>query len=289
MPAPLRPRKSENPSTYIVQDRKDQRELSRLTIQDHMITSVMGGVLPEQLDPTAFRRVLDVACGTGGWLIEVAQTYPEMSLVGIDISQRMIKYARTQAKVHQVHDRIDFQVMDGLGALDFSAAFFDLINLRLGISFVRTWDWPKMLSELLRITRPGGVVRITDSEVIFHSNSPALTQLFEMGQCAFFRAGHLFTHEAAGLTSHLARLLNQCVCQQVQTRGCIMEYRVGTERGEAYYEDLKLYFQTLQPFIQKWGCAAKNYEAIYRQALEEMRHPDFFGIGNLLTAWGTKP
>ena len=289
MPTPHSRRKSENPSTYIVQDRRNPKELTRLTIQDRMITSVMGGVLPEQTDPTVFRRVLDVACGTGGWLIEMAQTYPEMSLVGIDISQRMIKCARIQAKSYQVHNRINFHVMDVLGTLDFPAASFDLINLRLGISFVRTWDWLKMLNELLRITRSGGIVRVTDSEVMYQSSSPALTQLFEMGQCAFFRAGHLFTQEATGLTSHLARLLNQCGCQQVQTKGCAMEYRVGTEKGEAYYEDLKLYFQTLQPFIQKWGCAAKNYEAIYRQALEEMRQPDFLGIGNLLTAWGSKP
>lgn len=38
-----------------------------------MVTKAMGGALPEQADPTLFRRVLDIGCGTGGWLIEVEE------------------------------------------------------------------------------------------------------------------------------------------------------------------------------------------------------------------------
>ncbi len=289
MPTPLNPRKNENPSTYFVQNRGDEKEFTRLNLQERMLTAGMGGVLSEQANPTVFRRVLDVGCGAAGWLIEAAQTYPEMSLVGIDISQGMIEYARTQAEAHHVYDQIKFHVMDALGLLEFPAAFFDLVNLRLGISFVRIWDWPKMLSKLLQVTRPDGVVRVTDTEAIPPSNSPALTRLFDMMVCALFRAGHLFTEENTGLTSQLARLLNQCGCQQVQTKAYALEYRAGTAEGEAFYEDMKLLFQTVRPFIQKWGCAAKDYDAIYQQALEEMRQPDFLATWNILTAWGSKP
>ncbi|HWS84745.1 MAG TPA: class I SAM-dependent methyltransferase [Ktedonobacteraceae bacterium] len=282
-------RRSENPSTYFVQDRKNEKELTRLAIQDRLVTAVMGGVLPEQDDPTVFGHVLDVGCGTGGWVIEAAQTYPAMSLVGIDISQHMIRYACTQAEAYHVHDRIEFHVMDALRTLEFPAAVFDLVNLRFGVSFVRTWDWPKMLSELLRVTRPGGVVRAIESDIIFQSNSPSLTQLCEMTQCAFFRAGLLFEQESTGLTSHLAGLLNWCGCQQIQTKAYPIEYRGGTPEGEAFCENLKLAFQTLRPFIQKWGYAVRDYAAIYRQAFDEIRQPDSLIIVNMLTAWGCKP
>jgi ubiquinone/menaquinone biosynthesis C-methylase UbiE len=289
MPVPLYPRKSESPSTYFVQDRKSEKELTRLAIQDRLITTAMGGVLPEQADPTVFHRVLDVGCGTGGWLIEAAQTYPMMSLMGIDISQRMIKYARAQANAHQLNDRVEFCVMDALETLEFPAACFDLVNLRFGVSFVRTWDWPRMLGELLRVTRPGGVVRVTDIEAIHQSNSLALMQLLEILQCAFYRAGHLFTQETTGVTDHLVRLLDQYGWKQVQMKNHVMEYRAGTVQGEAYYEDIMLGFRTVRPFIQKWGCASKDYEVIYQQALGEMRQPDFLAVANLLTVWGNKP
>src|SRR5262249_4082710 len=145
---------------------------------------------------------------------------------------------------HQVNDRVEFRVMDALLILEFPAGFFDLVNLRLAVGFMRTWDWPKMLSELLRVTRPGGVVRVTDTEAIPPSNSPALTRLSNMLVCATFRAGHLFTEESTGLTSQLARLLNQHGCQQVQTKAHSIEYQAGTVEGDAFCEDMKLLFQT---------------------------------------------
>jgi ubiquinone/menaquinone biosynthesis C-methylase UbiE len=289
MSTPFDRRVHDNPSTYFVQDRKSQKELTRLVYQDRMITTLMGGILPEQPDPTVFHRVLDVGCGTGGWAIEAAQTYPEMSLVGIDISQRMIKYACAQAKAHHVDDRVKFYVMDALRPLDFLEASFDLVNMRLGVSFVRTWDWVKLLTEFLRITRVGGIVRVTDSAFMHQSNSSALTQLFDMSQHAFFRAGHLFTDESTGLIDHLSRLLYQCGCEGVQTKAYTLEYRAGILAAEAYLEDVKLGFQTARPFIQKWGCASKDYDAVYQQALEEMRQPDFHMAWNLLTVWGSKP
>src|SRR5437660_6386448 len=128
MPAPLEPWKKEIRGTYVIHD--SEKELSRLTIHGRLMTAIMGGVLSEQTDPTVFRRVLDVACGPGGWVIEIAQTYPEMSLVGIDINKEMIKYARAQAEAHQVHDRVEFHVMDALLTLEFPRASFDLANMR---------------------------------------------------------------------------------------------------------------------------------------------------------------
>ena len=277
-------------STYVVQERKYKKdELTRLTIQDQILTTAMGGVLAEQTDPTVFRHVLDIACGTGGWLIKAAQTYPTIEkLVGIDISQQMIKYSQTQAEADQLNERVEFHVMDALQTLDFPAASFDLVNLRLGQSFLRTWDWPKVLAGLHQIIHPGGVIRITESEVAIQSNSPALTRLFKDLQCALFRASRLFEEESAGLTNHLPRLLNQCGYKAVQKKAHAMEYRAGTPEGEAHYEDVKLAFQTLRPFIEKRGCASQDYGATYRRALNEMRQPDFCATWNILTAWGNK-
>ncbi len=71
--------RQEHPSTYVVQDRSNREELARLQLQDDLMTQGMGGVLPEQPDPASLRRVLDVGCGTGGWLIETARRKQQWS------------------------------------------------------------------------------------------------------------------------------------------------------------------------------------------------------------------
>ncbi len=57
MATPNEPRR-EHPSTYFVQDRSSEEEMNRLCVQDQLITTAMGGVLPEQLDPSLFRPFL---------------------------------------------------------------------------------------------------------------------------------------------------------------------------------------------------------------------------------------
>ena len=66
----------------------------------------------------------------------------------------MIEYAREQATQQHVADRVEFRVMDALRMLEFPAFSFDLVNLRCAQGFMRTWDWPKMISELLRVCSP---------------------------------------------------------------------------------------------------------------------------------------
>ncbi len=287
MSSPHGSHKTEQPNTYFVQDRQSKEELTRLTIQERLVTTAMGGVLAEQADPSIFRRVLDIGCGPGGWIVEAAQTYPTMSLVGIDISQRMIDYAHAQAAAHNVADRIELRVMDALRTLDFPSATFDLVNLRFGVSYIRTWDWPRLLGEIMRVLRPGGVIRLTEPEIIQHSNSVALTRLYEMLLCALYRSGHLYAQESNGLTVHLEPLLTRYGCQQVAAKTCTIAYQGGTEEGQSYYEATKQ--GTLGPFIQKWGCAPENYDDLFQQALNDMQQPTFHITWNILTVWGTSP
>src|SRR5436853_117921 len=108
MATPRESHKNEQPGTYFVQDRRNKDELTRLIVQGQMITASVGGVLPEQADPGSFLHVLDVGCGTGAWAIDAAKAYPTMSLVGIDISERMIDYARSRANSEQVAECVSF-------------------------------------------------------------------------------------------------------------------------------------------------------------------------------------
>lgn len=286
MPYPQDQNKKELASTYFVHDRENLEELERLKIQGQLLTSSMGGVLPEQPDPHVFRKILDIGCGPGDWIIETARTYPDTSLVGIDISTRMITYGRQEANAHGVADRIEFQVMDALRMLEFSNESFDLVNLRLGISFMRTWDWPKLLDEFQRVTRIGGVVRITECDMV-ESNSPALTRREQLLMQAFYNAGHFFAQEKSGLTRQLASLLAQHGLGQVQVQEYTFNYRAGTLEGQRFADNMLHGFRTLRGYIQKWTRLPEDYDEVSQQALKEMQQPDFVANWRYVTAWGT--
>ncbi len=284
-------------STYFVQDRSNQEEMTRLAVQDRMITSGMGGVLPEQPASSRFSRVLDVGCGTGGWLIELAKTSPETTrLFGIDANHYMLEYAREQAKAAQVYERIEFHTMDALLILEFPQQYFDLVNMRFATPFMRTWDWPKLLTELLRVTRPGGVIRFTEYERIT-SNCQALLLLLQMAGNAFYRAGHLFAEGQTGATfsectigvAHdLERLLRQYGIQDVQTHRSAQECSSGSPGSESFAEDLRLGLRTIIPFLRKWGCLTDDYDTLYQEMLAAMQRPDYVAGWSLITAWGNK-
>src|SRR5258708_24510069 len=118
MPKQITPRGKKNRSQYIVEDRSSNPEMIRLMIQDSLETASMGGPLSEQPDPASLHRVLDIGCGPGGWLLETVTRYPHISLVGIDISWRMIEYARGEAQARQVSDRPEILVMVTLRPLE---------------------------------------------------------------------------------------------------------------------------------------------------------------------------
>ena len=278
----------DNPSTYWVQDRSNKEEMARLHTQDQMVTAGMGGVLPEQSDPTRFQSILDVGCGTGNWLIEAARTYPSMSrLVGVDISERMIKYAREQAKTQRMDERVEFHVMDALSKLEFPDASFDLVNHRLGMGYLRTWDWPNLLQQYRRVCRPEGTIRITECNV-HESNSQAVNRLTDLFTHALSQSGHLLIEgDSNSVINGLAGLLRQHAgIRDVQTRAYKLEYRPGPPQWQSFYEDSKLLFRTFVPFIRKWSHLPDDYEILYQQALSEMQRSDFLATWSLLTAWG---
>lgn len=277
-------------STYFVADRTSNDERTRVQIQDNMLTKAMGGVLPEQLDPARFQRIIDIGCGTGGWLIEMAKKYPTIHLlVGADISIHMVKYARKHAKKEHVSDRIEFHVIDALRMREFPEHSFDLVNQRLGWSYLRTWDWPPLLQKYQYIARRGGTVRITESDIFGITNSPALTTLSDLARNALYNAGHMFTPERDGLTRELPDLLQRFGFKERGRRAIILHHAHGTETMETFCEDIQLLFRTLLPFLRKWTRVPDTYDDLYKQALHEMQDPGFTADWEVVTVWGENP
>jgi ubiquinone/menaquinone biosynthesis C-methylase UbiE len=288
-----RVQRKEDPRTFFLEKKQNQEENLRAQREDQMLTRAMGGPLAEQVNADAFAHALHLACGAGDWAIEAARRYPRMSFVGIDTNPHILDYARMNAAAAQVTGRVSFQMMDALRSLDFPPASFDLVNLRLGVTFIRIWEWPALIAEVVRVTRPGGVIRITEPQ-IKHQNKgpisiPGIETLHTVLIGALYHSGHLFQEDTTGITAHLAPLLTRFGCQEIQTKAYALEVRAHTPEWQNYYDNAQHVLQGSRAFLTKWGCFQGDFDALSQQVVEEMLRPDFHVSWNFLTIWGKTP
>lgn len=95
--------------------------------------------------------VLDVGSGTGALAFAIADAAPSARVTGIDPSAAYVRYAQARA----TGDRVRFAVGDGQ-ALEMADDTFDKTMSLLVMNFIP--DPARALREMIRVTRPGGVV-----------------------------------------------------------------------------------------------------------------------------------
>ena len=130
----MQTRHRSNGNNYFI-DIESTTEMARLINQDRLFTENMGGLFPELQDISSMHDILDIACGPGGWILDVATAFPEIRAVGIDVSHTMIEYARASAWSRGL-DNASFLVMEALEPLEFADDSFDMVNARSIIGFM---------------------------------------------------------------------------------------------------------------------------------------------------------
>jgi SAM-dependent methyltransferase len=114
-------------------------------------TRGVGSVFLDWLAPPAGARWLEVGCGSGAFTGLVLDACAPGTISAIDPSKSQIDYVRGGSRSQQV----DFRLADAQ-ALPFPYAAFDIVVSALVINFIP--DRPRGLTEMRRVTRPGGVV-----------------------------------------------------------------------------------------------------------------------------------
>jgi ubiquinone/menaquinone biosynthesis C-methylase UbiE len=286
---------SQEPSAYqkqntYVLDAESSAEMARLMRQEQLLTSGMGGVFPEQIDLGGVERVLDLACGPGGWALEVAYTYGDMQVLGVDISERMTAYANAQAQV-QLLPNVSFEVMDILKPLAFPANAFDLVNARLVSTFIQREKWPTLFTECLRVLRPGGIMRLTEVQLGM-SNKPSFEKTFHLCLHVLHHVGMSFSPSGMyhSTVQMLPSFFRQAGLPVLGKMAHFIEFSAGTETRDSFYQDCAMMFQLIEPLVMKTGFATvEDWRDLYHKGLAEMYEEDFCAAWMLLTVWGKKP
>ena len=280
---------SANEGSYVI-DAESASEMARLMHQDHLMTERMGGLFPPTLDLSQVHDVLDLACGPGTWVLEVAYANPEIEAFGVDISSRMIRYAQARAQSQQLPNA-RFQVADILQPLEFEDDSFDFVNARTIVGFMMPSLWPELLQECLRVSRPGGIIRLTELELGL-SNSPANEKINGLLAKAGYLAKRSYSPDGLhiGITPMLSRFLRNAGCQDIQYAAHAIDFSAGSPAHEEFFQNMMIGLQLLQPFLLRLKVITQEeIDQLYQQALTEVQSDDFCAVMYYLSAWGRKP
>ena len=154
----------------------DDQGNESMDINHHNLTLGIGGKLfLAPLDTDRISHVLDVGTGTGLWAIDFADAYPEVEVVGTDISPIQPTW---------IPPNIKFEIEDYTRPWTFDENSFDFVHLRWLLGSVPDWD--ALLHEAYRATKPGGWVQSYEASVNYKSDHAAITPDSALGQWGKF-------------------------------------------------------------------------------------------------------
>lgn len=140
--------------------RRGQPGSSHLDLQHHLLKGATRGNYLAALNPLAIHQILDIACGSGEWCIEMAQTFPEAQIIGLDLAQQA-------ASGREIPLNCQFIQGNALMRFPFADNTFDYVHQRHLIMGVPVSGWTTEIQELLRVTRPGGILELCEASAIF--------------------------------------------------------------------------------------------------------------------------
>ncbi|MEJ2726819.1 MAG: class I SAM-dependent methyltransferase, partial [Deltaproteobacteria bacterium] len=127
---------------------------ARLVVEDYYM-----GIAQEIADFLNAGLILDLGTGPGYLPIEIVKRSPQLHVVGIDLSRRLIKMAQSKAFKAGLDDRLHFE-MGNAARLTYHDNTYDMV-ISTGMLHVLR-DPLQVLKESYRVLKPGGEAWIYD-------------------------------------------------------------------------------------------------------------------------------
>ncbi len=104
-------------------------------------------------------RFLDVATGTGDLALDCANSYPDVSVIGVDFVQEMVDKGIEKVNAQNLDDRVKLKFGDATN-IEFDDNTFDITAIAFGIRNIP--DKVKALTEMKRIIVKNGQVMVLE-------------------------------------------------------------------------------------------------------------------------------
>ncbi|KAM0493908.1 hypothetical protein ACHAP8_008931 [Fusarium lateritium] len=150
----------------------DNSEAHRLNIQHELYQLCLdGGLVDAKLPIEQYTtqepfEILDIGAGNGVWACDMAKRYPQVNVLGIDLSSALLP--------EDVPPNVTFEIADATDP--WPARTYDFIHMRsLAGGGVR--DWNSLLAEAYEHLKPGGQLEVTEIRPRFFDVDPEQADL----------------------------------------------------------------------------------------------------------------
>lgn len=251
---------------------------------------LLADPLQLEVELTPSSRILDVASGAGEWVLALAHRYPQTHIVGIEPDSQLLEQAHAQAHAQGVSN-VSFLQMDPLQTFDLPDNSFDVVNLRFMATLVPAPLWPQVLQECLRVTRSGGIIRITETDlpistsVAFERFSGYIARVLYTDHKSFSPDGVSFA-----ITPMLSSLLSQAGCVNIHQSTAISNFSSGMAAHDVATQGIIHTYRQVQPIVSQANVATQEEIAhTYQDMVSDMQSDSFSAVAFYMTVWGQKP
>jgi ubiquinone/menaquinone biosynthesis C-methylase UbiE len=229
-------------------------------------------LVPVEVDLSKVWQILDVACGSGQWVRDMAMWSPEMTIVGLDRQEEVVEQARRLSHIWRL-DNTGFLVgdMHHMDAIEDNS--FDLVHARFLGPVVAPRQWPSLLQECLRVCHVGGTLVWTEAGFPT-TNSAACRHWWHWMQQAITRLGY-----TPDVTPYMQRLLgdvdgvDRSHVKRVET---VLDLSVDTPLHTQVYRHIASVLDALKPLLLTTDVSDhQELEAVCQQMIIDVYSDPF--------------
>lgn len=276
----------EKPPTYLF-SLEDRRELARLSLQDHLFNETIPR-FPPLFVPTRGSIILDVASGTGGWVLQVAEAFKEASVIGVDKNVSMIQYSRAQAEARKLAAQfrpMDIQHMPW----HFPDSYFSLVNARFISGCFEVSTWTPFLRECYRVLKPGGIFRSVEAVHLASPLAESVTEVKRQTYSVMKKRGVVFSEHDMAVAPVVAKLLRQSGFEDITLVPYVLDLSYGSSLHKAVGQTFRMANELLKLLVmENTQRTLEDIENLYRRYEEEWESADFVCHWFLVSVSGVK-
>ncbi|KAG9302539.1 hypothetical protein G9A89_007243 [Geosiphon pyriformis] len=212
-------------------------------------------------------RVLDICCGVGTWLFDVANDYPESTFIGIDIRKNYPQEIKPP--------NVSFIQADALETLPFDDSSFDFVFLR-NLKLVFTLEeWRNLvINEVARLLKPGGWMEVAEHPFQILNVGPRGKAYMDIASSAIISRG--FDPELIPLLSQIIKDTNKFQTIELKDTTCPIGDWGGIP-GKACAADFKHILEVVEEFAtQTLRFSAHTYRIMLDKLVKEMNEQNSY-------------